>query len=208
MPVEDRQGVPARLWDNRPLRQRLNSIAVNGSIMPCRFASVTGTRPELGGGAASRSLTLPSSRSHCHIRGFGIGDDLGGGFCRDGVTICQMPRVLKEPSPSTNAFMTPPARPCAEIEYSLSPRTKIAVISPTRCARTRPYSSHRGCLQHMRDRRAAPPGALVQSSSRVWWFESAPMEYRLRPSFERYISKKWLSSTILRLIDDVGHLSP
>src|SRR5262249_39995477 len=43
-----------------------------------------------------------------------------------------VPCVENEASPSTkSALRTPPARACADIAYSLSPKTAVAVISPT-----------------------------------------------------------------------------
>ena len=77
-----------------------------------------------------------------------------------------VPRVVKEPSPSTNIkFITPPARPRAEIAYSLWPKTPVAVISPIENARTRSYSSRRDCLQPVHDRRAPPPSTRVRTCS-------------------------------------------
>src|SRR5262249_49413454 len=40
------------------------------------------------------------------------------------------PCVEKKASPSTNTFMRPPARPRAEIAYSLSPKTPVAQRRP------------------------------------------------------------------------------
>ena len=49
-----------------------------------------------------------------------------------GCPLLMVPCVENEASPSTNsALRTPPARARADIAYSFSPKTTVAVISPT-----------------------------------------------------------------------------